>query len=263
MQDLEVAIIQDELDWHDPAANRRRFDEHLRYLPPADLVVLPEMFTTGFTMAAEAQAESMDGLTVAWMLEHARALDAVVCGSLIVGERRGEGMHYYNRLIWATPEGSVTRYDKRHLFRHAGETGHYTAGTERVVVEHRGWRIAPMICYDLRFPVWSRHSHDCDALVYVANWPAPRHAAWETLLRARAIENQCYAIGVNRVGRDGNGLDYRGGSAVIGFLGETLADCADAPKSVLATLSREPLREFRREFPFHLDADPYSLSDWT
>lgn len=261
MQDLEVAIIQDELDWHEPAANRRRFDEHLRHLPPADVVVLPEMFTTGFTMAAEEHAESMDGLTVAWMQEHARALDAVVCGSLIITETRYGEPRYFNRLIWATPEGTVTHYDKRHLFRYAGETEHYTAGTERVVVEHRGWRIAPMVCYDLRFPVWSRHSHDCDALIYVANWPAPRHSAWETLLRARAIENQCYVVGVNRTGTDGKGLDYRGGSAVVDFLGATLRDCGQAACVTTGILSREGLRTFRKDYPFHLDADTFRLSD--
>ncbi len=261
MQDLEVALIQDELDWHDPESNRRRFDERLRHLPPADLIVLPEMFTTGFTMAATENAETMDGLTVAWMLEHARARDAVLCGSLIIRRHRGDGDRYYNRLVWAAPDGNVVSYDKRHLFRHAGEHEHYTAGTDRVVVEHRGWRIAPMICYDLRFPVWSRHRHDCDVLLYVANWPSPRHAAWETLLRARAIENQCYTIGVNRTGRDGNGLDYRGGSAAVGFLGDTLADCGSAPHVATTILSRERLREFRRDYPFHLDADPFDLSD--
>jgi omega-amidase len=261
MQDLEVALIQDELDWQDPESNRRRFDEHLRHLPPADLIVLPEMFTTGFTMEAEAHAESMDGLTVAWMLEHARALDAVLCGSLIIRRHLGDGDHYYNRLIWATPDGNVVSYDKRHLFRHAGEHEHYTPGTDRVVVEHRGWRIAPMICYDLRFPVWSRHCHDCDALVYVANWPAARHGAWEALLRARAIENQCYVIGVNRTGRDGNALEYRGGSAVAGFLGDTLLDCGGNPRTARTILSLQDLRDFRRDYPFHLDADPFRLSD--
>jgi predicted amidohydrolase len=261
VQDLEVAIIQDALDWHDPAANRRRFDEHLRHLPPADVIVLPEMFTTGFTMAAAEYAEPMDGLTVAWMQEHARSLDAVVCGSLIVRETRFGEERYFNRLVWATPDGTLTHYDKRHLFRHAGETEHYTAGAERVVVEHRGWRIAPMVCYDLRFPVWSRHSHDCDALVYVANWPAPRHGAWEALLRARAIENQCYVIGVNRSGPDGNGLDYRGGSAVVDFLGATLRDCGREPCATTCVLSRDGLRTFRRDYPFHLDADTFRLSD--
>ncbi len=261
MQDLEVAIIQDELDWHDPAANRRRFDEHLRHLPPADLIVLPEMFTTGFTMAAAEHAETMDGLTLAWMQEHARSRDAVICGSLIIRETRFGAARYFNRLIWATPEGTVTHYDKRHLFRHAGETEHYAAGSERVVVEHRGWRIAPMICYDLRFPVWSRRRNDCDALVYVANWPAARHFAWETLLRARAIENQCYVIGVNRAGRDGNGLDYRGGSAAVDFLGAALRDCGDAPCATTTLLSLEALRTFRRDYPFHLDADTFRLAD--
>lgn len=263
MQDLEVVIIQDELVWQDPVANRSRFDDHLNHMPPADLVVLPEMFTTGFTMAAEVYAETMDGHTVAWMLEHARRLRAVVCGSLIIRERLGDGEHFFNRLIWAMPDGATISYDKRHLFRHAGETEHYTPGVDRMVMEHRGWRIAPMICYDLRFPVWSRHSHDCDALLYVANWPAPRHAAWETLLRARAIENQCYVIGVNRVGSDENGLEYRGGSAVVDFLGEPLADCGSGSQLVTANLSRDRLRIFRRDFPFHLDADPFDLSDST
>lgn len=261
MQDLEVTLIQDELDWQDPVANRRRFDEHLRHLTPTDVVVLPEMFTTGFTMAAADYAETMDGLTVAWMLEHARRLDAVVCGSLIIRERLGDGEHYFNRLIWAMPDGGTVSYDKRHLFRHAGETEHYTAGGDRVVVEHRGWRIAPMICYDLRFPVWSRHAHDSDVLLYVANWPAPRHTAWEALLKARAIENQCYAVGVNRIGTDANGLDYRGGSAVYGYLGAAVTDCGDRREVANALLSCERLRDFRSTYPFQLDADRFDLTN--
>jgi len=261
VQDLEIAIIQDELDWQDPAANRRRFEAHLRHLPPADVVVLPEMFTTGFTMAAAEHAEPMDGLTVAWMQEHARSLDAVICGSVIITETRFGEPRYFNRLIWATPDGTVTHYDKRHLFRYAGETDYYTPGAERVVLEHRGWRIAPMICYDLRFPVWSRHSHDCDVLIYVANWPAPRHSAWQALLRARAIENQCYVIGVNRIGEDGNGLDHRGGSASIDFLGATLRDCGREACATTSMLALEGLRNFRRDYPFHLDADTFHLSD--
>ena len=261
MQDLVVAVVQDGLVWHDPAGNRRRFGERLRHLPPTDLVVLPEMFTTGFTMAAAEHAESMDGATVSWMLEHAQRLRAVVCGSLIVRERAHGRERFFNRLVWATPAGATVHYDKRHLFRYAGETERYTRGDERVVVEHCGWRIAPMICYDLRFPVWSRHAHDCDALLYVANWPAARHTAWSTLLRARAIENQCYVIGVNRVGTDGEGRDYRGGSAVVDYLGDTMADCADGPRTANLALSRERLRSFRSRYPFHLDADRFNLSD--
>ncbi len=261
MQDLEVTLIQDELEWQDPVANRQRFDEYLHHLPPTDVVVLPEMFTTGFTMAAADNAETMDGLTVAWMLEHARRLDAVVCGSLIIRERLGDGEHYFNRLIWAMPDGVTVSYDKRHLFRHAGETEHYTAGSDRVVVEHRGWRIAPMICYDLRFPVWSRHAHDCDVLLYVANWPAPRHAAWEALLKARAIENQCYAVGVNRIGTDAKGLDYRGGTAVYDYLGAPMTHCGERREVANALLSWDGLRDFRSTYPFQLDADRFDLTN--
>jgi omega-amidase len=208
----------------------------------------------------------MEGPSVAWMREQARTLGAAVTGSIQIRDSDV----VFNRLIWATPDGAVQHYDKRHLFRMAREQEWYAAGAERLVVELRGWRICPLVCYDLRFPVFSRNRRDAergeqqleyDLLLYVANWPAPRHDAWRTLLRARAIENLCCVAGVNRAGTDGNGHPYRGGSAVIDAVGGYVLECDAAPQVVDATLSRAALLEHRQRFPAHLDADRFTLSD--
>lgn len=253
---LRVTVIQTALAWHDPEANRRRLATHLRGLAGhTDLVVLPEMFSTGFTMAAEALAETMDGPTVGWMREEAAALGCVITGSLIVRE---DGRHF-NRLVWARPDGSLAHYDKRHLFRMAKEQEHYAPGARRIVVEIKGWRVCPLVCYDLRFPVWSRNRGDYDALVYVANWPARRAQAWSALLRARAIENLSYVVGVNRIGTDGNGASYAGDSVVLDFLGQSLSSEGGGDRVETTVLGLESLQAWRENFPAHLDADEFVL----
>ena len=262
--DLRVLLVQADTVWHDPAANRDRLGALVRTAAPADLIVLPETFTTGFSNDAVATAETMDGETVAWMRALAAELNAAVTGSIQL--RDGEGV--YNRLLFATPDGTVRPYDKRHLFRMAREQERYAAGHQRLVVEWRGWRICPLVCYDLRFPVFSRNRVDparqaleYDLLLYVANWPASRHEAWRTLLRARAMENLCYVVGVNRAGTDGNGHPYLGGSIATDPVGAAVADCGASPQAAQATLSLEWLREFRRAFPAHLDADAFTILD--
>ena len=253
---LRVTMIQTDLAWQDPAANRAVFASHFRGLTGhTDLVVLPEMFSTGFSMSAGPLAETMDGPTVGWMREEAVALGCAITGSLII---RHDGRHY-NRLIWATPDGRLWHYDKRHLFRMAGEEFHYAAGSRRIIVEHKGWRICPLVCYDLRFPVWSRNRDQYDLLIYVANWPARRALAWKALLRARAIENVSYAVGVNRIGKDGNGASYAGDSVAVDFLGQPLAGDRGGDFVETVVLDRQSLLAFRADFPAHLDADDFVL----
>ena len=258
MPTLDVSIVQADLFWHDPARNRELFDNAIENLDPnTQLIVLPEMFTTGFSMDAPGLAETMNGPSVTWMQEKVRQTGAGICGSLIIED----GGEYYNRFFCILPDGRQIHYDKRHLFRLADEHNHYSGGTDLVTFEYAGFRICPMVCYDLRFPVWSRNRDSYDLIVYVANWPGRRHHAWETLLRARAIENLSYAIGVNRVGTDGNDLPYAGGSAIIDYLGGDLADLGDQPGSATAQLDLEALARFRERFAFHKDADNFVLSD--
>jgi predicted amidohydrolase len=253
---LRVTLVQAELAWQAPATNRRALAAHFRGLVGhTDLVVLPEMFSTGFSMDAEGLAETMDGPTVDWMREEAAALGCVITGSLIVRD----GAHCYNRLVWARPDGTTEHYDKRHLFRLAGEQDHFAAGSRRVVIEIKGWRVCPMICYDLRFPVWSRSRGDYDLLLYVANWPQRRALAWNTLLRARAIENLSYVVGVNRIGKDGNGVTYSGDSLALDFLGQPLSSEGGGDRVETVVLDREALAGYRSSFPAHLDADRFSL----
>jgi omega-amidase len=253
---LRVTMIQADLAWQEPAANRASFASHFHGLVGhTDLIVLPEMFTTGFSMAAETLAETMDGPTVGWMREEAAALGCVITGSLIIRD----GDRHCNRLLWAAPDGRLQHYDKRHLFRMAGEQQHYAAGDRRLTVEIKGWRVCPMVCYDLRFPVWSRSRGDYDLLLYVANWPARRAHAWSALLRARAIENLSYVVGVNRIGRDGNGTSYAGDSVALDFLGQSLSSEGGGDRAETAVLDMESLRSYRASFPAHLDADDFEL----
>ncbi len=261
---MRIALIQPDLYWHDPVANRAMLEEKIMALPhPADLIVLPEMFTTGFTMDARAVAEVPNLTTIRWMRQMSQQTDAVVTGSYVVRE----GTLFFNRLIWMQPNGQFDTYDKRHLFRMAGEDAVYTAGNQRIIKEWRGWRVCPLICYDLRFPVWSRNTQAeapsefaYDLLLYVANWPAPRQTAWDTLLQARAIENISYVIGVNRVGSDGNGHAYTGGSAIIDPMGAVLFRQADTETVHQQTLSLAMLRDFRERFPANLDADQFTIT---
>jgi omega-amidase len=260
MSTLNVAIVQAELHWHDAEANRAQFSSSIEQVAPgADLIVLPEMFTTGFSMDAPGQAEDMSGPTLDWMRRQARAANSAICGSLII---RDNGQ-YFNRFVLMHADGRVETYDKRHLFRLAGEDAHYSAGTANAAFQVNGWRIRPQVCYDLRFPVWSRRTQDADfdLLVYVANWPSPRHHAWETLLRARAIENQCYVIGVNRCGIDDNELRYSGGSAVIDYFGHDLVNLKDVAGTGEAALDADAMQHFRKRFPFDRDADRFALVD--
>jgi len=257
MRDLKVSIIQDELNWQDAEANRERYTRHIESLQDedTDLIVLPEMFSTGFCMQPENLSETMEGATVRWMREQAARSAAAITGSIILEE---DG-HYKNRMIWARPDGSMAYYDKRHLFRYGDEHIHYTAGNERIVVELHGWRLALFVCYDLRFPVWSRNRDDHDVAVYVANWPGARQYAWDTLLRARAIENQVYVVGVNRIGWDGIGNAFFGGSAVLDCLGQPVVDCRDKRMNATTTLSREEQEAFRQRFPARMDSDSFAI----
>ncbi|WP_375419166.1 amidohydrolase [uncultured Hymenobacter sp.] len=258
METLTVTFLQAELHWHDAAANRAHLSQRLSDLAaPSDLIVLPEMFSTGFSMDAPALAEPMSGPTVAWLQAQAAAHNAVVTGSVIIAE---EG-RYYNRLLWARPDGRLSYYDKRHLFTLAGEQHVYAAGRQRLVEEWRGWRICPLVCYDLRFPVWSRNAAQApyDLLLYVANWPAVRRHAWSALLRARAIENVAYTLGVNRVGTDGLGHTYAGDSALLDMQGHYLVQVGDLETTMTRTLARAPLTEFRAQFPVLNDGDEFEL----
>ncbi len=255
---LRVTLVQQPLIWQEPAANRDRFESLL--LPLAgttDLVVLPETFTTGFSMDVERVGEPVGGATTEWLTRLANRLDAAVTGSVITEE----GGRYFNRLLWATPSGELRHYDKRHLFRMGREHQHFTPGRAAWSVEWRGLRICPLVCYDLRFPVFSRRRPELeyDALVYVANWPAPRVYAWSQLLRARAIENQSFVIGVNRVGADGAGVQHSGASAANDFLGAPLVELGNEPGITTIALDGAALRAFRERFPAQLDADRFTL----
>ena len=264
MQDLRVSLVQGATRWRDPGGNR---DYYAGLMSPlrglTDLILLPETFTSGFTNEAIHEAETMQGPTVAWLHAQARELGAAITGSVQI--RDGGGV--FNRLFFATPDGALKHYDKRHLFRYAKEHERYAAGRERLTVEWKGWRICPLVCYDLRFPVYSRNRFDVerpggldyDLLLYVANWPAARAYPWKTLLRARAIENLCFVAGLNRVGSDGNGLQYSGDSAVIDFLGHALSESTDEEVVTTTTLPAAELHAHRARFPAMLDGDAFDL----
>ncbi len=257
MPDLRVTIVQSMLHWEDAHANRAMLGDKIAGMNEAtDLVVLPEMFTTGFSMRSTELAEDMNGPTVAWMKEQAMSTDAAIFGSVIIKE----GGKAFNRGVFVKPDGQVTIYDKRHLFRFANETDHYSAGRDRVIVEWRGWRVLLQICFDLRFPVFARNRGDYDAILYVANWPEARRYPWSQLLIARAIENQCYVAGVNRVGMDGKGIHYSGDSVVINPRGAATASVEPSHEG-LATVSLEweALEDFRAKFPVAMEADDFVL----
>ncbi len=264
MENLRISLVQGATRWHDPAGNRDYYGDLMAPLHgTTDLVLLPETFTSGFSNEAIGQAETMDGPTVAWIKAQAKKLDAAVTGSVQLRTEQG----VFNRLLWATPDGELKHYDKRHLFRYAKEHERYAGGRERLTVEWKGWRICPLVCYDLRFPVFSRNRYDVerkggldyDLLLYVANWPSARAYPWKTLLRARAIENLCYVAGLNRVGTDGNGLHYAGDSAVIDFLGHPVSECTDEEVVVTTTLLAGELAAHRERFPAMLDGDAFAL----
>ncbi len=257
MPDLTVTLIQTELDWEDVAANLRRFDRLIGSLQVAtDLIVLPEMFSTGFSMNAAALAEDMNGRAVGWLRETARRTAAAMVGSIMVVD---DG-RFYNRLCWADPDGGMATYDKKHLFRYAGEDQVYTAGSDSLLVELKGWKVRPFVCYDLRFPAWTRNTNRAyDLALFVANWPQRRDEHWRLLLQARAIENQAYVIGVNRIGTDGKGLYHSGDSSVIDPVGNILFRSAHAPCVFTQSLERGRLDDYRQSFPAWKDADQFLL----
>ncbi len=255
-KDLQVALVQKNLLWEDKDANLLQFETVLQQITPStDLVILPEMFSTGFSMNAEALAEDMDGPTVQWLRNMARKYQFVLTGSIIIEVNK----RYYNRLVWMRPNGQYSIYDKRHLFTFSGEHLTYTAGQEHLLVEINGWKVMPLICYDLRFPVWSRNKTDYDLLIYVANFPEKRRDAWKSLLIARAIENQAYTVGVNRVGVDGNNHSYSGDSMIIDYNGQTLSSAAYIENIQYATLSYADQQVFRTKFAFLNDRDEFEI----
>ncbi len=253
---LDVLMVQAQLRWKDPAANRDHLASLLQQTKhPFDLALFPETFTTGFLGDTDLPEEGMDGPTVAWMHSMARKHQAAMAGSAVIVENGQR----FNRMIFVTPEGDAWHYDKRHLFAFGGENRRYADGKARLVWNWRGWRINPQICYDLRFPVWCRNRSDYDLQIFVANWPEKRVAHWMALLRARAIENQAYVIGINRVGEDGNGLAYPGRSQAYDPLGNTLADLESIEQARTVRIDLQQVNDVRGQFPFQADADGFSL----
>lgn len=263
MSDLKVTLIQTQLYWEDIAANLRMFDEKIDAIKEhTEIVVLPEMFSTGFSMQSDKLAETMDGSAVQWMKKKAAEKKIIITGSLII-EENGQ---YLNRLIWMQPNGVYGTYDKRHLFGYAGEHEHYVPGDRRLIAQVKGWKICLTVCYDLRFPVWTRNvitpetgAPAYDVLINVANWPERRSTAWKTLIHARAIENQCYAIGLNRVGNDGHNIYHSGDSSIIDPLGEIIYRKGHDEDIFTGTLERNRLDEIRKNIPFLKDADKFQV----
>jgi predicted amidohydrolase len=253
MQDLKIALIQAALVWEDPVANLTLLQAQIAQVASGtQLIVLPEMFTTGFSMRPEKLAQPMDGPAVAWLQAQSRLTGADITGSLIIDV---DG-RYHNRLIWAKPDGALLHYDKKHLFRYVGEEKVYASGQEHLLVTCHGWKIRPFICYDLRFPIWTRNlNHAYDAAIFVANWPEGRASHWKVLLKARAIENQCYVAGVNRVGVDGNGHRYAGDTRIIDPKGRLVTAGGQETSIVEALLSAAMLSDYRQAFPAWMDAD--------
>lgn len=259
MSTLNITIIQPNIVWEDKAANLKQYESAIEHIKEKkEVVVLPEMFSTGFSMAPERLAEKMDGETVQWMKNIAAKYRCILTGSVII-EDNG---HYYNRLIWMQPDGTYGIYDKRHLFGFAKENDHYSRGEKRLIAQVKGFRICLQVCYDLRFPVWARNQgNEYDVLIYVANWPERRNLAWKTLLQARAIENISYVIGVNRVGEDGNNIYHSGDSSVFGPLGEQIWQQSNEPVVHTVTLEKKLIENTRAHFPFLNDADRFLFLD--
>ena len=255
MQDLKVTIIQTRLFWESIGENLSLFENKFsEIIEPSDLIVLPEMFSTAFTMKSAQLAEEMNGKTMQWMAHYAKEKNCVITGSIIIKENE----KYYNRLIWMRADGTYECYDKRHLFRMANENEHYSPGNKKIIVELNGWKICPLICYDLRFPIWSRNKQEYDVLLYVANWPERRRIPWSTLLAARAIENYCYTIGLNRIGTDGNNIPFSGDSAAYDFYGACLSKIKPNENGIeTITISYSKLQEFKKSFPVWMDADEF------
>ena len=263
MQDLSITLIQTDIHWHKIDANLAAFEEKIWNAEKSDIILLPEMFNTGFSIDAGAMAERMNGKTFKWLRNMARQSGAVLMGSYLVYE----DSNYYNRLICMEPDGKFSFYDKRHLFRMTGEDKVFAAGNKTHIYEVKGWKINTLICYDLRFPVWSRNRFDpdggsflYDVLIYVANWPAARILAWDILLKARAVENMCYSVGLNRIGNDGLGVEYNGHSNIAGPKGEFLEEDREDAFINRYILSAEELTMYRNKFPSHLDFDSFQIN---
>lgn len=252
--DLRVTLVQTAIHPNNPQKNIDHLNRLCESISATDLILLPEVFTTGFCAGARDSAEIPDGFAYQWMLKKAKELNAVIAGTLVVKE----GEDYFNRLVWAQPNGDYLEYNKRHLFRMAGEHLRYKPGDKRIVVSVKGWRILPLVCYDLRFPVWSRNRHDYDLAIYLANWPNQRALHWNCLLQARAIENLSYVIGVNRVGEDEAGQTYQGDSSVYSPQGN--CDFISQTEGIFTQiLSHELLADYRKKFPAHMDADAFEI----
>lgn len=256
-KELKVALIQADLAWENPIKNREQFTEKIEQISGSiNLIILPEMFTSGFTMNAEKVAETMHGETVNWMKNMAAKKNAAIIGSLVITENN----KYYNRALFVEPTGKITIYNKRHAFTLVGEEKTYTEGGEKIIIDYKGWKICPLICYDLRFPVWARNTEDYDVLIYVANWPKPRVSAWDALLKARAIENMTYCIGVNRVGVDGVNSEYSGHSAVYDVLGNLKSTFKPHEEGIqIITLEKRHIEAYRNKLKFLNDRDSFSI----
>jgi predicted amidohydrolase len=255
---VTFSIIQSNLHWENKTANLNMFAEKISTIhPTTDIIVLPEMFSTGFSMNPTLLAETMDGASITWMRQQAAQYQKIICGSVMIKE----GNQYYNRLVWMQPDGEHKVYDKRHLFAYANEQEHYTSGSNKIIVQANGLKILPLICYDLRFPVWARQATDTyDVLLYVANWPERRSHAWKTLLTARAIENQCYVVALNRVGYDGNNIYHSGDSMVVNPMGEVLFHHAQDELIHTFTIDKNEIKTIRSKFPFLQDRDHFEIS---
>jgi omega-amidase len=254
---MKIALIQTSLIWENPVENRSHLAQKITgFMEDVDLIVLPEMFSSGFTMNPKAVAETMEGETVSWLQHLAKAKNCAITGSLVIEENG----NYYNRLVFVFPDGEIRTYDKRHLFTLAGEHQIYTAGIDKLIVEYKGFRICPLVCYDLRFPVFSRNTEDYDVLIYVANWPKVRVNAWDILLKARAVENMCYTIGVNRIGMDANNHEYVGHSQAVDFMGNYVLEPQEADAVFIIELDKGKLLEAKTKLSFLNDRDSFEIS---
>jgi omega-amidase len=263
MQDLKITLVQPKPKWQEVDKNLAYYSSMLSSQDlKTDIIILPEMFTTGFTMESKTMAEEMNGKTHRWMQEQALRLNSVICGSVIIEDNN----NFYNRFLWVETNGETMLYDKKHLFRMADENSFYAAGDNQIIINYHGWKIRPLICYDLRFPVWSRNKvsetdFDYDILLFVANWPKARITAWDTLLRARAIENFTYCIGVNRVGIDQNKIAYNGHSAIYDPKGEKVSYLDEGEQIITTTIGKRTLDHYRKKFPAYLDADNFEITN--
>jgi omega-amidase len=260
MSDLKISLLELDLFWEDPKKNRDQIEDRLEGFPGSDILILPEMFTTGFSMNVEDLAEIEGEPSLNWMKKISKQYGTSLCGSIMV---RSDEDKFFNRLYWVYPNGDCKQYDKRHLFAFAKEDSYFTAGSEKLNIEKDDWRILPLICYDLRFPVWSRNNSTSpyDLLIYIANWPQRRQSAWDRLLPARAIENACFVAGVNRTGKDGKGLEYSGGSRMFDYLGNSLEPVSNSKGLVSYEIKKEDLNSYRQKFPVLRDSDAFRIND--